>query len=478
MMPKNFVTTVLSAAALASAMPLLSAQSTATPRAQGQEPPATTEAPAIQSASVDDLIDQLGSAKFRERKAATRELERRGAAVRSDLRIAAQDHDDAEVRMRAQRIVSRLDERSNGPTVKDVLEGNSGRTGLRLRTPGRRSLDQPGQPEGSRLRIELDAVREQIEELLERRNGADDILKQVRDQLDQIEGLRGHIGLPLIESFGQFPEGFTIPHVEVGELDLPPGFHRFQQGFPKLESIRFPQFGAGQGGKFGQSFSMSMGPNGVRVEVEVDEDGETEKKVYEAESLEDFRKQYPDIAKQYFGDGDSQPQFGWFNRQGGDPDAAPLNPYFRWRDGNNLWPVQPGQDVEVLEAAEDEPAAGQRLGVYVDAVDPAVAQFLGFGAGQGLEIRSVSKDSLAADLGIEAGDVLLEIDGSRIGTREDVAAALGAIAAGEDVEVVVSRRGREVELEAKKRESAKKTPAREEARDDEVETEKPARERR
>ena len=90
------------------------------------------------------------------------------------------------------------------------------------------------------------------------------------------------------------------------------------------------------------------------------------------------------------------------------------------------------------------PPDGQRLGVMVRALDE----------GLGLLVDEVEEDSLAQDLGVRAGDIITRIGEVEIRAVENVREALGAIVAGETVDVVVTREGENVELEATKRKTA------------------------
>jgi hypothetical protein len=178
-----------------------------------------------------------------------------------------------------------------------------------------------------------------------------------------------------------------------------------------------------------QGFSMKVDPDGVRVEVtETTPDGKQDKKVYEAPDMETFREKYPEIAQRYM-------------------NARPWTLRFGPRTGGPLAPrawqvVPPTQQHEELD--------GNRLGVYVDPVSEAVAEFLGLEAGQGLRVREVTPDSLGSALAIEPGDIVLRVAGKDISSTEDVRAALQGVETGQKVEVVVNRRGAEKTLSADK----------------------------
>ncbi|MEW4561346.1 M28 family peptidase [Bremerella sp. JC770] len=66
--------------------------------------------------------------------------------------------------------------------------------------------------------------------------------------------------------------------------------------------------------------------------------------------------------------------------------------------------------------------------------------------GKGYGIQGASPGSPAADAGIKGGDILVDLGGNRIGGLEDFDAALRKFKAGDKVEVVVMRDGKEVKL--------------------------------
>jgi S1-C subfamily serine protease len=68
----------------------------------------------------------------------------------------------------------------------------------------------------------------------------------------------------------------------------------------------------------------------------------------------------------------------------------------------------------------------------------------------GLVVESVLPDTLAARLGIRRNDVLLRVAGQDVASAPDVRKALGAVAAGADLQVEVIRKGRRETLTAKR----------------------------
>lgn len=186
----------------------------------------------------------------------------------------------------------------------------------------------------------------------------------------------------------------------------------------------FDQFGTGTG----QSFQMQVGPEGVSVEVsERDENGEMQTKSYEAPDLETFRTQYPEVAERYLDRSDTP---GLTLRFGRDL------PGF---GGRSLLRTMPGLPPRGL--GDD----GPRLGVFVAELDAAALEELGIEGTKGLRVQSVVPASLAAELGVEADDIVLEISGEPVGSVEDVRAALHK--AGDRVAVKVHRGDQTLSLE-------------------------------
>ncbi len=82
------------------------------------------------------------------------------------------------------------------------------------------------------------------------------------------------------------------------------------------------------------------------------------------------------------------------------------------------------------------------LGVEAEGLDGQLAQF--FGVKQGVLVRSVLKDSAAAKAGIRAGDVLVKVDESHVGTPGDVSGAIRSLRSKKSFPIVLSRERKEV----------------------------------
>jgi len=182
------------------------------------------------------------------------------------------------------------------------------------------------------------------------------------------------------DPFADFGRGFGFG----GELD---------RLFEELRS-RQPSFGGGSGGLGSsrhQGFSFQQTPDGVRIEIEQDVDGQTQTKVYEGETLEGLLQAHPELEEHFGGGG-------------------------RWRFGAGVVPFAWGEprffpfDARGRDHRRPRPDV---LGVRVSEAE-----------GGGLLIHHVMRGSIAAALGLQPGETLVELDGRAIESVEDVATAL------------------------------------------------------
>ena len=86
------------------------------------------------------------------------------------------------------------------------------------------------------------------------------------------------------------------------------------------------------------------------------------------------------------------------------------------------------------------------LGVHIQTVTEEIAEGLGLDSARGALVASISEDSPADAGGIEQGDVILEFDGRNIARMRQLAPIVADTRIGKDVDVVVWRKGREVDL--------------------------------
>ncbi len=196
-----------------------------------------------------------------------------------------------------------------------------------------------------------------------------------------------------------------------------------------------------------QSSKVEIGPRGVRVEVsEPGKDGKLVPRVYEASDMEAFREKHPEIAKRYLGRSGFSIDRGFLS--GGPSSGRPFS-------GGLLRPRRLNMPpAPAIPPQSKTPSRGRVLGVMVGAVSPQIADYLGLAAGTGLLVNSVVDDSLAAQMGIVKGDIILAIADTEIHGQPDVARALGGIAKGAEVKLELIRRGRELVLKGKKLENS------------------------
>ncbi|TAJ12237.1 MAG: PDZ domain-containing protein [Planctomycetota bacterium] len=179
-----------------------------------------------------------------------------------------------------------------------------------------------------------------------------------------------------------------------------------QPGAPRLPGV--------QGSS--RTLQLEQGPDGCKVTVEEDVDGKLEKRTYEAQNLEELFEAHPEL-REKVGITIERPQ--------------------RFSFGGDFGSAFPGWYQ--LDRGAFAPATGALrtdiLGVVVVGIAAERAHELGLESGQGLLVQRTEPGTIASVLGIGAGDVLAEINGRRIHSRDDIGAALRAHKHGEEVSV-------------------------------------------
>lgn len=100
--------------------------------------------------------------------------------------------------------------------------------------------------------------------------------------------------------------------------------------------------------------------------------------------------------------------------------------------------------IEDLKEGKDAKKERPLLGVAtvdVARIDPDVAQRFSVTATSGAFVQEVNSDSGAEAAGLQAGDVIVEIDGRRVRTSEDVGQAVRAKEPGDEIAIVIERSG-------------------------------------
>ncbi|MEM7198709.1 MAG: PDZ domain-containing protein [Planctomycetota bacterium] len=329
------------------------------------------------------LIQRLGDTSYAARQDAEARLRELGPAAVGALQKAAEEDADPEIRWRARRLARQID---RGDRLSPRGPHRSGRSGRPV--PGDRA---PA--------VELDDVFDSVFERLERDFDLD------------------------------------IPRRHFFHDDF---FQDLRQQMDQLRQLHSSPF-MGRSGAAGQSVQLQITPDGVRLQVEEKgEDGESETKTYEAPDLDRLREEYPDVAERYLGGVGGGLRFGWGARPQRDARGAPRfralpNPFGGLRPGGSRSGATPMDD------------RGPRLGIYARPIGEDLRAFLGLESPrQGLLVDRVIEGSLAERLGVQASDVVLEIDGRAVSSPLEIRQALAA--AGAELEVKVNRRGEDVVL--------------------------------
>jgi hypothetical protein len=372
--------------------------------AQEPEPAPTPQTPpaVAETKGVEHWIRDLGSDSYQTRLKAEGALRKLGKEALPGLKKAAENEADSEVQWRARRLVRQIEKGANQGLVErpktDTTEPEVTEQGESRARPRTRFFRMPqGFPD----------MREQFESLFERFE---------RDF------------------------GVDIPRARFFEDDF----------FKDLQE----QMKAGRGTS--QGTVLQIGPDGsVHVEIsERNEKGEVERKVYDAPDMQSFQQQYPDVLKKnglYLGlnewprtlrafGGKTWPGFklepGWKLDQ-------------RWQPYGQLLP---GTQDDLFAPAAPAPV-GKRLGIVVHPIPPELREHLELQADTGLMVESVQEGSLAEGLGLQRGDIVVQIESTAIGSSMDVQKVLGGIEAGKQVEVKFLRKGKEMTAKATKTEA-------------------------
>lgn len=181
------------------------------------------------------------------------------------------------------------------------------------------------------------------------------------------------------------------------------------------------------GSASGQSMRLEVGPDGAKLIITEEVDGETDTREYEGESLEAILEANPEL-KDSVGVLDSM-RFRHDSQTG----ASPWTFYGPGDDRGQRFLFrrsQPGQAQGSGSVRTDV------LGVYPGELDDQVALRLGIDPGSGLYVHQTEPGTIAHLLGLSAGAVLLEINGIAIQSRDDLSHVLSIRPADGELNVV------------------------------------------
>ena len=381
----------------------------------------------IDTDTIETWIRKLGAEDFEVREQAFDKLKALGEAARPQLKKALKSK-DLEIRLRAMRLIGYLDGRK--------ASNKKGRLELPFRKkeeiPFDRDSEHLGQDDlrrffeegglilpGSRLRELFDLMERDFPTFR---------LTPFRSPFEELKGLEE------LGDFGELFEGLAEDH----------GLREGQDGSSRIETERIVN-----GRK--ESISLEMDAEG-RVKATVvttDEEGEEHRDTYEADSMEQFERRFPDVAKRF-----GLPRIGIgkgilldrLRELWGESGPRPNN------EGETLRLPRERSRLLLPERLGSRRATrGRTLGVYLatEGPGPVLREHLGLAEGLGVIVERVAEGSFASVLGLRSLDIILAIDGKRIGSADHIRAAMNALKDGARVKIEVLRKGERKTLEAK-----------------------------
>jgi len=107
-------------------------------------------------------------------------------------------------------------------------------------------------------------------------------------------------------------------------------------------------------------------------------------------------------------------------------------------DRSKLFASRLGEEEE--NQNEETPKAS-KFGITVHNITPDLADRLGIGAGKGVVVQDVKQGSFAEDVGLNRGDVILEVNKQPVNTPDDFVKLESSLKSGQDVVFLVRPRG-------------------------------------
>jgi|GEM_PF-2303931 len=362
---------------------------------ENQQPQKETEVGEKLRQEINGLVKALGHDEFEAREKAYTQLRKLGEKARQQLK-AALDSEDPEIRWRASRLLALLDDEN--------VEG---------RKPGDR--------------------RRSLRFFSPRRSGTNGQGDQA--PFDPFENLSRHLNTlfdDLIFEDEQF-KPFQFQFFEDDPIDIDKLLEDFRRKTGSLNiqadgstlQYRFKRIDNGKT----TSFTVNVAPDGS-VEAQVtkkNEDGEEETQIYTAESLEELRKKHPEVVEQLQLDG--------FRVSIDIPDVFGQ----RWQGL--------GLRLDRAPFGFDKKLQRKVFGVYTEAMTPVLQAHLDLEEDEGVIVTGTSRGSFAESIGIQAMDVIVALDGKKIGSADDMRRMMAKIEKDQILGVSVIRKGQRLELE-------------------------------
>lgn len=281
-----------------------------------------------------------------------------------------------------------------------------------------RDLDQREQHFGALLaRARLDPVARAFVEELARDPAGGELAWTARLALRELGRARFQVAPPL---FGADPLGMT------GRMDEM--LQQFLSGGQPGQLGRNPRLpGLGRESLGGRRVHVQQSEQGAKVELIEEVDGKEERRTFEGASLQEILAANPELERDLGGlslrlsPGQSI-DFGLGLPGGARARAGAQS------DGRTFaTPIAPKSKAPILT---------DKLGVIVQALTDAQVAELGLVDGQGLYVERSQPGSYADLLGVGAGDVLLELDGTTLKSPDDIERAMKARKAEADLTLV------------------------------------------
>jgi hypothetical protein len=186
-----------------------------------------------------------------------------------------------------------------------------------------------------------------------------------------------------------------------------------------------------QDGDTTTEFALEIDGEGAveAVMTRTDSEGDVERSTYNAPSLEEFKQKYPEVAEEFDLDG--------FRISFRIPDM------FGSRH-NGL-----GLRLERAPFGFERKFDRKVLGVYTQTAGAPLRAQLGLEADEGLVVSETGKGTFADKIGIKPMDVIVSVNGKKIGAADHIRAALAPVKEGDPVAVEVVRKGLRETLQGK-----------------------------
>lgn len=230
-------------------------------------------------------------------------------------------------------------------------------------------------------------------------------LRELGPRNDPWQGMRGRRGVFFLDPLEQDFDFDELRRRMFEDFDRSmPGFGP-RTGTPVSPA---PQGGSGMTSRSeSESLSLESGPDGVKCTITRTQDGRTTTEEYRTNSIDELLEQHPELRGKVGG--------------GSARTGVPL------RQG---WPL----DLQRQFAPE---VRTDILGVAIVPLAADEATALGLEPGVGLRIERVEPGTIAQQLGLQRGHVLVEMNGKSLRSRDDVSRELQARESSGPVEVIV-----------------------------------------